>query len=527
MEVVEATGRILEAGKSPELTALLASVAEATSADGEARYGAKTYLDLTRAIVCRTYAKPVLQLCHLINAADACGAGPDRWERFFYGVDTARASAFRGYLTETLSQSGWRRPGFEATGDGVEIQYEDGEFNIRYGRMPLLAALLETVLTMVGYVEINDIFAAMTARAGEQAAVHDAANALNRAIYAYLKSNLPSSQSADKFGAILDYLKATGDGQVGGSAVDIDDETVLRFWCGHDTESGDGDFRAFKTAVGAFIDFLRALETGGGRHAVTYAAAIGNDAEQGEVDPGDIDDDEILHGAWVNPLAALDEPPVDAIKFLNKKERENVDTLMDCGPLVENLPLTVLRSDTFGAQQARITQAARRKSDAKGLVALIDCADVEPYVDCSARYDDADRHLENIQMAALHALTSDGGGERSGIDMANTDRGDNVVPLFADTAPASNLSATVRDDAARAYRNISRKGFAEADLYDPDIRDGFRVGAGALVRIREHLGRYLATLDRLQSDDPDFNDQFTADRKTFRDRFSVLYGGPS
>jgi len=517
MEVVEATGRILEAGKSPELTALLASVAEATSSDGEPRYAARTYLDLTQSIVCRTYAKPVLQLCHMVNAADACGNGPDRWERLFYGVDSARSSAFKGYIRATLGVSGWRRPGFEATSDGISVQYSDGIFNIRYGRMPLLAALLETALTMVGYVAINDVFATMFERNGDQSAVGDAANELNKLIYGYLRDHLPSHQSADKLEAILGFLN-TGARE---GSVDIDDETVLQFWCaqGQSDSSAEGDFRAFKTAVGAFIDFLRALDTGDSRRAVKYAGSIGSDGEAGEIDPGEIDDDDLMAGGWISPLATLDEPPVDAIKFLNKKEREDVDLLMDCGPLVENLPLTIIRSDVFGAWQARITQATRRNRDRKILAPLIACDEIEAYAERCARYADVEKHLDRVQKAAFHALLSD-----AAMAMDEDDRGDNVVPLFGNRVDAP---ANVLEEAEDAFRNISRKGFREADLGDPEIRDGFRIGTDALIQIREHLGRYLTTLDRLEAEDPELAEQFEADLKTFRDRFSVLYGGAS
>ena len=90
MEIVEATGHVLEAGKSSELTALLATVADATAMDGEPRFAPKTCHDLARAIVCRKYATGILQLCHLVNAVDACGSGKDRWERFFFGIDKVK-----------------------------------------------------------------------------------------------------------------------------------------------------------------------------------------------------------------------------------------------------------------------------------------------------------------------------------------------------------------------------------------------------------------------------------------------------
>ncbi len=530
MEIVEATGRILDAGKSPELTALLANVADATAADGEPRYAPKTYRDLARSIVCRTYAKPVLQLCHLINAADACGSGRDRWENFFYGVDAARAGAFRGYLFEALENGGWRRPGIEADADGVSIRYADGFFTIRYGRMPLLAALLETVLTMVGYREIDGVFQDMLKRAGDLTAVGEAANAVNRLIYAYLRENLTSAQSGDKFDAIVAFLKfrSASTGQPNGEgAISVDDDALLEFWLKQTGETGSaGDFRTFKSVAGAFVDLLRALDSASDQKAIQYATSIGSDRESGEMDPDQIYGEELadqMGVEWVDPFAALDLPPADAIKFLTKIEREALDTLMDYGPLACELPLTVLRADIFGNAQSRVTQALRRKRE---LIAdLVGCKEVENYADRKARYRQSEGYLDQVQKAALHVLMADAPGDHGDAPAeAEPDETTNIVPLFGRQVAVANDMPDVRAEARSAFNNISRKGFNEADMEDPDIREGFSVGAEALVRGRGHLADYLAILENLDEETPGLEDVFHSDRELFSKQFSVLYG---
>ena len=102
MDADAARRRILEAGKSGELTAAIQNVAEVTVPSGGRKYARKVCNELGRMIVCRSYAKAVLQLCHLINAADACGRGAARYERFFFGSGWATAGSFRSHVDNAL-----------------------------------------------------------------------------------------------------------------------------------------------------------------------------------------------------------------------------------------------------------------------------------------------------------------------------------------------------------------------------------------------------------------------------------------
>jgi hypothetical protein len=518
MEIVEATGHVLEAGKSSELTALLATVADATAMDGEPRFATKTSRDLARAVVCRKYNRGVLQLCHLVNAVDACGTGKDRWERFFFGLDKVRGTSIRAWLTEAVNENDWRRPGFEISTDGLHMAYSDGDFVLGFGRMSFLTALLETVIGMVGYEPVDKIFAQMTGQATDQDEVKDAANALNRLIYDWLRDHLPGTHAAEKFEAIVAFLKANSDS----NSVQISDDDIMLFWLQQNNGHADAisDFRTFRSAVGGFIDFLRAVETGSTQSMVSYARPLGTDRDAGEIDPMVFEDDEPV-GAWQTPLALLDSPPADAIKFLNKREREGLDFLMDCGPLAIDLPLSVMRSEVFGSVQARITQALRRKAGNNVVSDLLGCADAEPYVDLTMRFHDYEQHLLRVQKAVLHVLTHDSGSTQTGeSDLPEGADNTNVVSLFA----GKTLPDEAREQSLAAFKDLNRRGFSEDDLENPDIREGFSIGAGALVLARDHLADYLVVLARLQSDDDDLEQVFSTDQLTFQSLFTVMYG---
>ena len=73
-------------------------------------------------------------------------------------MDKVRGSAMRAFLTEAIDTNGWRRSGFELVDGTVHINFSDGDFVLGFGRMPFLAALLETTIAMVGYGPVEKIF---------------------------------------------------------------------------------------------------------------------------------------------------------------------------------------------------------------------------------------------------------------------------------------------------------------------------------------------------------------------------------
>ena len=82
----------------------------------------------------------------------------------------------------------------------------------------------------------------------------------------------------------------------------------------------------------------------------------------------------------------------------------------------------------------------------------------------------------------------------------------------------------VLDDAGKAFRSISRKGFAERELDDPDLVEGFRSGAGILLAIAQEIDGFLNTMKRIDQNDPNLVGWFQRDVEDFRARFERLYG---
>ncbi len=522
MDASEAASRVLEAGQSAELVAAFRCVAEATAPEGEPKYAPRICQTLARAIVCRNYAKLVLQLCHLVNAADGCAPAGASYETLFFSVARATTSAFRGHVAEALAQRPWRRPGFEVSDEGIAIQYREALFNVPFSRMPVLAALLEFLLTIDDYPAIDAILGDMLGEPSSIAAVEEAARRLEARLYRTLGEHLPSAQNNRKFHRILTFLKERAEGR----AIEIDDEGIVVFWRRNSAVRDDDtvDFRMFRTVVGAFIAFLRALEAAQTRRGMDVAAPLGGDREAGEFDPGEFSDAADEAAEWQSPLLLLDEPPANGIKFLNKREREGLALVIDCGPLARRLPMSVLRAEVFGQIQGRITQALRRKSAAREIRSLIEAAEGD-YGTCEAGFAKLRDHVQRTLRAAAHVLLS-----------GPAPQGGNVVALGAADPTAlferlceesshidAERLAVALDEAKRSFRALARKGFDEQGTSDPDIIAGFRTGVVVLQTIERELGAYLATLRDIAEEDG-LGGQFERDHEVFREQFLRIYG---
>ncbi len=519
MDANQATAELLEAGKSAELSAAFQCVAEATTLEGEPRYGPRVCRHLGRLIVCRAYAGTVLQLCHLIVAADACGQGRGRWENFFFGCEPASPAAFIGHIDATLAADGWRRPGFERGENGIGVTYSDGIFNVEFGRMPLLAALFEFLITTLSYTEIEAIIARLLARPESQEAVRNAANDIEGMLYHYLNQHLPSAHNLTKFSLILEFFK----NRSAAASVTIDDATILEFWQEHATsDAGRGDFRLFRTVSDAFVSFRRSLRAAEERGAMDAALPLASDRETSDFDPERLLELAEKGDDWRSPLEVLAEEPASRVKFLNRQESDSLTTLMEYGPMALNVPLSLLRHEVFGRSQQRITQALRKKR-AAAVPDLISCQDTADYGAWIETLNGLREHLEQVIKASLHVALGHPAHDDAVI----------VVPPANDyedpsqTAVDKAAMADVLAEARRAFRSFSRQGFDENSLDDDDVVAGFEAGASALVTTREQIDVFLDTLRRIDDEEANLGHWFQRDRKVFAGQFARLYGEPS
>ncbi|MEN8198148.1 MAG: hypothetical protein ABFS30_16835, partial [Pseudomonadota bacterium] len=384
-------------------SASLLAIIEMSAPGGEPKYPPRVCRELARIIVCRNYAKSVLQLCHLINAADACARRKESYERFMMGVPLATPRHFRDHLSAMLAGHGWRRPGFTVEPAGIAVAYGGGAgFRISFSRMPLLAALLEFVVGMQGYGATDDIFAEMLAGSANEAAIGEAANALSRRIYAYLSDNLPTVQNMGKFNRILEFL---GDRSEGGE-VEIGDPAILDFWLKQSgaAPSDEGGFRTFRTVLDAFIAFIRSLELAADRQSTLNAAPIGGDAESGEIDPDSLSGLMDAPGQWQSPLPLLEDDPTARVKFLTGREKDTLRLLMEMGPMTRSLPMSLLRAEVFGPAQAQLTQALRRQAGARELHRLLGLDGIGDYSAHGERIRELQGRIGAVMKASLHVL---------------------------------------------------------------------------------------------------------------------------
>jgi hypothetical protein len=519
---------ISRSGATGTLIAEFRALSDATDMDGAPKYAPQPVLQGLARFITGASGGPnkdseLFELSHLIAILARLAPGADARAAFFLGLTKAAASVFRA----TIQDYGDAPDGIGVDEDGVSATYGEAEFGVRYGRMPLLAALYEFLIASDGfenYQPVNDVFDGLSDGAESVRQIQDAANALSSIVRQYRRKHIERSKYGEKFNAILTFLRArTGEGQI-----QVDDQAVLEFWV---SNNDGGDFRVYRTVFEGFIQFMKSFDMGGRTDAVEHSAVIGTDFEAHEVEPDDQADDIFALSDWQSPLAVLAEGAAADIKFFKKEsEQKPIEALMQYGPYAERLAMAFLRLESFGPIQAGITNDLQVKRGRASIEARITCDDAFEYRGKVAAFEAILDHVKQLQKAAYHVLTS-GPGQPG--------RESNVVSLFGD-APETSFEAARNNDALAevgagelaeigaeaeaVFRKIVRKGFEESVLQSGDGIEGFRIGAGALVAMEGLLRRYIKTATALDNAPPDLAERFASDRAIFAARFQSLYG---
>lgn len=525
---------ILEAEKSSELIQAFRLLAEAGD-DGRPRFPADACRAVERAIACRTYAPAVLELCHLSRAASTYRG---RYFELFWAAGPMRPGRLRElFATCRAPAAGWLVIGTM----GVDLVYPDGHFAISYGRMPVLVALAEFLVTALGFAAVDEMLAPLGGGAVTAADVSRQANALSRAVYDYLKDHLPPLQAQRKLGAVVDFLTARHAGEFDGAMVD--DAAVLAFWQTASDDATGQDFRTFTSVFLAFARFRQVLEQAETIGALERATPIGPSVEAGEIDPADIAAAVDVAAPDPNPLDELQGPPSARIKFFNAKERDRLEFLFQCGRAADALPLSFARCEVFGRAQSRITQSLRTGPSSAGLRDLIGEGPAEGYREHQERLRDVAAHGRHVLLAAAHVMHASGLHQvveaarrlRPDLSVGGLAVADTVIP-FPPAARASRGGAATVDapadrdidafwaEARTAAKQIARQGFRPDEIHDDDVKAGFVAGCPLVAKIVDRLESFLNRLAGLKLPDGDWDAQFAADRRVFTTCFLRIYG---
>jgi len=543
MEIVSTDELLIEAGKSGELIAAFQALQE-TSVDDGPKYTTKTCRELARAISCRSYGRAMLELAYLFVVAAGCDRRGGRFEAFFWDSGAARPNRFRAFVQDSEPL----KPGLQIESDGVAIGEGPDRFVISFGRMPFLSAFVEFLMTTIGYAEIDALTEPLRGEVPPRAVVAEAANALSRALYDYLRDQLPSAHHQRKNYHFLEFINARTEGRTGPHAVD--DAAILEFWLDTSLDGGDGsegsDFKTYQSVFEAAIQLRRVMEHALDQYRLGGARSIGGDFEAGEIDPDVIDAAvEVLETA-IDPLMELGQAPLDAIKFLNGRESETAAEIA-LGPGVAiAVSRSVLRNAVFGRVQNRITNALRHDRLSDGL--LEESAETD-YGARLADYDALADRLERTLLAVLHVLATARRGEaielamalRPDLDLSGLVEAEADEPEWADDNVVSITAVRAADrffdhagaragtdqplgmlmaEARKAFRGNSRQGFSEEDLESPEMIDGFAAGVSVLLALRREVTEF--------ADDcaaQDWAPDFAEDRDVFTRQFRILYGG--
>lgn len=543
MDGISSERALLSGAISPELQAAFRTVAEADLGGGP-KYAEPIMRALSRTVAARAYGKPMLELCHLLRVADGVG-GRHGWPALIFGVPVARAAAFRAHVQEAAGRNSAFGSDFLLESDGVTLAYPDARFTVSYSRMGFLAALLELMVTALGFRAVNEAIRAWLDAPFEAARAPAHANALSRLFYDHLKDHLSSAQSLRVFARLVAFLER--DRGSGFTIDDLDDRAVLDYW--HRSvvtgEEDGAELRGFR-AVTERVGLLRsALQAAFERHAVDHAMPVGPDRESGEIDPGTLLSILEIHEGEADELRALTAPPAGAVKFLTGREVAELDLIARLGSHAGALALSVLRCATFGAVQARLSQALRRRAPTHEVAALIGLDRCETYDHRLDQWRILEDRLERMALAALAVLveadradaamevlarlpTADLSGLRDLVPSAAD--GDNVVALrpggtagmvaaMADSKVVGPEVAALIADARRALRGLARTGFTPDDRRRPDVVDGMAAGAPLVRRLLVRVANVrVAARSRLTAG------AFESDCAVFSKGFQALYG---
>lgn len=529
---------------SGELVNALAELSEITVA-GRPKFGSRACRQVAIAICCRNYARAVHELCHMVVFAEAASGGRG-WEEIFWNGDPSTSANFR-----SVAERQDFPPNFQFSRHAATILYEDGNFSVSFSRMPFLSALLEFLVSTVGYGIIDDWFRAMLECGPSSDLVSRTAKALSRKLYAYLSDHLPGAQAQRNFQRLTSFLEERDGESVRIDA--IDDEAVLEFWRLHSfpVKGEQGDFKTFRFVFRSFVRLHQALDAAQIRNALNRPRPIGTNREDGEIDPDQLSGIIEAIDEQRNALEALRDEATKPIKFFNGREAGELELLFDCGPVALILPLSLMRAEIFGGEQVRITQALRRGAVAD-VQAIIHISRILNYDQRRQVYQNLGAHLVRVLLASLHALAQarhnmaismvlslrpnadygqlanlfpDQGNEDGNVVVLGSDRIRNrFFSALADLEDGETDLGELFREARAAFGKLSRRGFRSHDLDDPDMIDGFAAAADPLFEINDHLAKFCIRLDRVNLPRGTWPDQFDADRAVFKSQFELLYG---
>ena len=453
----------------------------------------------------RAHEPLVFRLCHLARcaalAADDDG-GPG-WTAFFCAPGAGRPGWAASWLRARLPPDGGAAA---ASADRAILRYggRTEPITLSYGAVPLLAAFMEFLLNTLHYGAVRDLLAPLSRADLAWRALQDAANALSRAVYAWLRAHTRPVQDSRDFEAVAGFLAARG-GRGDFTADDVDDEAVLGFWREVSAVPGS-EFRTFRKTFRVFLRFAEAMREATLRAGLEAPEPMSGWSGSDEREPADpcspgLDKVRVVSTAAVAWETAADEEatPLEEVagaevKLLLASEAKRLAPVDEHARLLPAFARSALRDARFGHAQGRISQ--RLRMVAGGAPAAGPWPPTIGYDDEAAAFEALLAHLDDLVAVAAVLLIGEGGGGRRRLDAGTLAHG------------------------RRALKNLRRQGFDELRAGAPEAVESVRRTVPALVELRARLASFC---DRLRAGAP-WEPRQDEDDAVFRAQFTRIYG---
>ena len=517
-------------GVSEQLIQALRAIEESSDEHGRILYQQSAIYEMRCAILCRNYAKALWEFSHFIAVIEH--QSEQGAIAFFWDQQILNSTRFRQWLMESVNASG-----YILEEQGVfKGQIGKREFIFNPKRINLMAAWT-AFLVMIDPALLNTL-SEFRQQLSEKR-IDECARQLKAALDRYLEPHLQAIHQQRQGRALLSWLQAQASSAESDTL--LTDASVLDFWQ-HNAPADEGDFKRFSTVADCAYRLHEAICLSEGQQQIEAARSYHQDQwgdsaewlidEVSQVDSGENLFEQLLTREPTNSVESLGQTALKDIKFLTAKDAAFCEKFELAGDALWTLPLTFLRAQVFGLQQARITEDLRA-SKGQHLPELISMADFSGFeLWCEGLKEQLGRISQTraavtyilYQFAhplalarLLEGLSLEQKGQLTQLlgNQPATGFAQQVLTHLASLAPEEvKLLET-------AFSKVNRAGFktlpAEVQV------DRYLTGDECLAVLQTRLSQYAERLTRLTEIHGEMSDIEISDARIFSHTFAQLY----
>jgi hypothetical protein len=524
-------------GMREDLLVELNAIVSRTNADGAPLLAHNDGQKFVRAISLRNYASITYELSHLVGAVQQLKA--DGALSFFWMNESFSPASVRAWFEQALVEvSANNASAVNLSSDFIQLSYLDGDFAISPTRVPVLATMMEWLVGIVGFEELQQHFDALAQQPSISSA-RTTANEWQRKIYAYLDDKLAPQDELRHFGRLQAWLSE----QDQSHEQQITDQAVLNYWL-HYVNSASNDYREYRTVFEICVCALQAIAAGNKASAIAGAATVGSDVDNGEIHPDWVD-------AAVEALSDEYSPTLDVLainngtdtKFVTAKVLDKIKPLLATNGAWQQLPLSYLRDQVFGWQQSRVSNALRR-SDSSAINSLVNCVDTPDYQQHMKSVVEYIEPIEQAQLAVLYLLLE--AQSIAGVAALrerlptldlwpqlfkqDTEEGELAVLVatfyrqFKQHLMANPPLRQLHEQARTAWKQNNRTGFKQAPQINDERSASFSHADQALAHVVIAINTFTTKINQQTTENGDLEQFFSSDLSIFKQSFEILYG---